>query len=194
MEEKKEINVEGMTICPCCGRLTFPTNTELSQDLVDEYMACVLSEEPFRHTYRLFNNKVAITCGQPSAADMREFSKLGVKISKLQDQNLRTEADILLYRLTSLYAVKCITIQANGGRKVYQVEAVCRQVLNDLLQSNITPQKIKQSLDKLDNPQNVSATPLSVLTKVIDTHTNVSRLLLTVGFDSDFYKGIPHVQ
>lgn len=189
-----EVTNKEFTTCPCCGKETFPINTELDSKIIDLFMSCVLSQEPFQYTYELFNGKVLVTCKEPSATEQAKVSKLGLKLSNVQDEELRTQINVMLIRMAAIYPIVQIVIQTNGQKKIYAVQQLCIQLQDKLLAAQtVDKDLIHECLDRLNDVKNTSSIPMTILNKVLDTHSNISNLLTIAGFDTAFYKGIPHV-
>lgn len=189
-----EATDKAFVTCPCCGKETFPVHTELDDKIVELFMACVLAEQPFRYTYELFGGKVLVTCRQPSATEQTVIGRLGIKLASVKDEQLRSQVNVMLMRMAALYPIIQIVVQANGQQKTYDVHQLCVDLQEKLMGAEtIDKALIQDCMNQLDDVKNVSSIPMTVLNKVLDTHSNINNLLITAGFDNAFYKGIPHV-
>lgn len=189
MEEVKDL-----IACPCCGKETFPRHAELNQQILDVFMACILSQKPFTYTYNLFKNKISITCRQPSNKDIENFAKLGRKFNDTQDAELKTLGNDVLFKLTGIWSLVNITIRTKQDQKSYNISEVCNAVYQELANcKEFTKELFDRLLNMMSDPERVSSLSILTINKVLDIHAKNTQLLTIVGFDQDFYNGIPHI-
>lgn len=179
--------------CPCCGKQTFPKNAELNQQIFDVFMACVLSEKPFTYTYNLFHNTVSITCKEPSNSQIQDIARLGRCFNKIEDGKLKEFSKDVLFKLSTLWPMKNIVVHKDQTEKFYDIQRICKEAYSMLSTEEITADLLNKVMNTLNDPVNVSSLPMLVVNKVLDIHARNAQLLTTVGFDQDFYKGIPHI-
>lgn len=182
-----------LVTCPCCGKETFPVSAELDPQIIDAYMACTLSEKPFTYTYKLFDNKIAITCQEPENKAYVDMGTAGDLVASITDEEVRKLASLVLYKITALWPILNITIMLDGQIKSYEVHSLCVSAMNKFIKDKCKKQTLLQLLDNLNDPAKVSSLTVTMLNKVLTTHSRTVELLNAVGFDQDFYKGIPHI-
>ena len=75
-------SVETM-ICPCCKKRTLPSNPEVSDELMEQYLACMLTGAPFKHVYKLFKGTTTAVLIQPSTDDFVQIRKRTDELEKV---------------------------------------------------------------------------------------------------------------
>lgn len=179
--------------CPCCGEQTFPKHAQLNQQIFNVFMACVLSQKPFTYTYSLFKDSISITCSEPTAAQIDKMSKLGRRIQELKDDKLKDLYKTVLFKLSAVWPLVSISINKKDEQKVYNIKDTLQSLYQKLNNNEITEDLLTDVNNTLNDASKISSVPTLIINKVLDTHASNTQLLTTVGFDQDFYKGIPHI-
>lgn len=186
-------NNKDLIKCPCCGEQTFPKHAQLNQQIFDVFMACVLSQKPFTYTYSLFKDSINITCSEPTASQIDKISKLGRRIQELKDDKLKDLYKNVLFRLSAVWPLVSISINKKDEQKVYNIKDTLQELYKKLSEHEITEELLTGVNNTLNDASKLSSVPTLIINKVLDTHASNAQLLTTVGFDQDFYKGIPHI-
>ena len=58
-----------LMLCPCCNKRTLVRPIEAKGELLDHYMACILSGEPFWREYPVYHGNLLVTVSQLTAEE-----------------------------------------------------------------------------------------------------------------------------
>ena len=197
--EEESVNMiqNNFVVCPCCGKKTLPKLVDVDQATIETFMSCILAGQPFTNRYKLYSGKISVICRQPTQAETFLLSDIAANIPSIEDQKTKLSAKNLMYYIAGLFPIKQICIKGLqvGDDKVFDVRSVCLSILDELKGiPDITYNKLQQLKTLLSDPSKVGTLPNQVLSQIVGTHATVTKNLYSAGFDSAFYKGIPHVE
>lgn len=190
--------------CPCCGKPTLPRPIKPNPQLLDHWLACMVTGVPFSHEYPVYEGRVLVTCSKLTAEQADTIDQLTTVLDSLP--NKKWEADeppCNIEQLRSLsrllISIPNITVNA-GSRKVFKPQDEVMAVASDILlhkrdiamfeNVEVWSKTLKQGLGRLLNSELVSGVPLVILMGVVRAHNSVSDVLLSTGFDENFWQGI----
>lgn len=190
-EQPKERHI----MCPCCHQMTLPeVPNKLNPQLVDHYMACVLSGVPFNHEYPLFDGRILVTASAPSPEQKQAADQLVSILNGCQSQ-LIIERDNMRGMIRIMMGI--MEIKLNPGRddmRVYHPATALTEMLTQLKEyMNSYPEEqdgVAQKLKQLTGPDTASGVPPHVLLAVTNAHASITAILNNIGFDRNFWKGI----
>ena len=202
IENKEHGPDDSLVRCPCCGQYTLKKPIKPNGELVDQWLACVSTGIPFSNTYRLYGGKLLITAVQPSASTGAELAYAAAIINRAIDDSTYTGLQSTelqsLNNAISLYScIRDITF-TTPSRKTYntgaawdQAIALLREAANGQRAKDDTWQvKLESAYKILTDKDNVSSLPTGVLLAVGQTHIQLTDVLMSAGFDKDFWRGI----
>jgi hypothetical protein len=205
-EQPKKDEPELM-LCPCCNKRTLVRPIEVKGELLDHYMACILSGEPFWREYPIYRGHMLVTVSQINSED-QELMEAGISsldsLSALLNKAAKVELNKLQYlqNLIKLYgSIQTIKVKSKDGFKAFlpksHVLSVCeglKDLALKLVTEEVTPEDAMLEVDKahkvLTNQQLLSAAPHPLLMSVVESHNYLYNLLLASGFDTNFWEGI----
>ena len=183
MEHKEEV----LTECPCCKENTFKLPLKPKDEDLQLYMACIISGQPFKKTYSLWDGRIRVEAVEMSQKKLIELQKVATKLA-FADRGQFT--DILKLISDILYNkahVSKISIYKDGQvQKTYQIQPLWYKSIEETLKAQNT-QQLQKVLKVLTDTQKVGAVSMSLIQKVVRTHNNIVQLLALSGFDSDFF-------
>ena len=188
VEERKKM------VCPCCGMETMWIPAEVDEHIRDAFLASLLSGVSYQQTYQLFNGVISITVCQISNTLRDKLVRLANKSINTQIDQLKKELTMALGRLNQLSTVLKIVIHGKNGQedKVYNINQIVQSVLQRLLVQT-DADKVRKISSQLIQQSKVSAVPLYMINRVVDTHQKQVAILMQSGFDDSFSTGIVHV-
>lgn len=175
------------TECPCCKQKTFELPLKPKQDDLQLYMACLLSGQPFKKTYSLWDGRIKIEATEISQQKLIAMQKVATKLAfadhgQISDM-LKIISDVLFNKA---YITKIMLYKDGQQEKVYDIEPIWYKAIQEVLKAQ-TKEDLQKILKVLTSPQNVSAVSMSLLQKVVKTHNSITELLSLSGFDADFF-------
>ena len=203
------VSLDNKQICPCCGQLMKKVPLEITDDLFDFWLACVMTGTPFSHKYSLYKGKLTVT--------VKSFTEEGRQLLKTGDtcvavlkehfegnQTLLTQLDEIRQVLHNCYCVDTIEVSAAATRKLFHPssvmeEGICKleEIRKRLSMGTEDDSSIMEDLKKvrafITASANISSTPAHILFTIVDTHFRLSEELEQQGFDSNFWMGIRQV-
>ena len=189
MEEKEQ--EKQLEICPCCGKPTLePDKVQLSNQIVDHYLTCVLTGEPFAKDYYLFNNKLRIRITSLSDETLDTMNLLTSKFNFLQQDSLRDAYRLFVERLFTFLPIVSISIKVNGEQKVKDIQAIVKPLLKEAIEHVKDQEWLSKSYSLLLDPQTVFQVPKNVLDKVSASHLKLQKFLETQSSAKNFFQGI----
>ena len=194
-QAQQEPPKERRTMCPCCHQMTLPeTPDKLNPELVDQYMACVLSGTPFSHEYPLYNGRMLVTAAAPTPEQKNAADTL-VSILNECTSPLIIERDNMRGMIRIAASIQ--EIKLNPGRddmRVYHPAASLVEMAAALKQyKSQYPTEhdgVAMKLKQLTSPETMSGIPPHVLIAVTNTHASITAIMNNLGFDRNFWKGI----
>lgn len=187
MEEKEKTLIK----CPCCGKLTLEPPVKIKDEELDLYTACILTGEPYKKTYSLYNGLLEITVTGLTDEIKEKMNLLTSKFTFIENEEAKDMANLFIVRLFTLLPIVTITKKAPD-----------REPETTVVQSNVLPildEAFSHLQDKgwlekhykmlLDSAFTCGITK-TVLDKVCAQHLRTVELLQDNGFDENFFTGI----
>jgi len=192
-EEKKYI-------CPCCGQETPSQPVKVDGKVVDDYLASIMTGEPFNHTFPLYDGKLKITI---KAASREEGLKLYdfvllVEPFAADSSQLRD----LIGIVNSYCMVSKIIVKHDKEESVYMpskyvieecyklVETYGKADMRDDENKTKFLQDVQAAYTRLSSHDVLSSTPPAIMNRVINEFKKLETTLLEAGFDENFWQGI----
>lgn len=204
-EETDENSLDSRYVtCPCCGKPTLQRPVKPNPQLLDHWLACMVTGVPFSHEYPVYEGRVLVTCSKLTAKQSEMIDQLTTVLDSLPNKKWETgEAPCNIEQLRALsrlyIAIPTIKI-TTSSLKLFKPQDEVLAVAADILehkrnialfeQVDVWSNVLKQSLDRLLNSELVSGVPLVILMGVVRAHSSVSDVLLSTGFDENFWEGI----
>lgn len=192
------------TICPCCGKATLPSPAKPNEQLMDHWLACIVTGTPFTHTYNVYDGKLAITVSQltPDMAKIVNNIETIINIAqKKPDANtITSELSSIISTAKTVITIMDIEMTTKNNHKLYHPNEVVTNVSDILtkikydLSINDSIEPYKETLlncyKTITSKDLISGVPAQIIFSVLQTHNNLSTILMDSGFDSNFWKGI----
>lgn len=189
-EEKKEQEVQ-METCPCCGKPTLePEKTYISNEVIDHYLACILTGEPFAKDYYLYNGKMKVRVTSLPDETLDKMNLLTSKFNFIQEEDLKDAYHLFLSRLFTFLPIVSITIKTNGEEKIKDIQAVTKPLLDEAVQHTRDKEWLDKAYQTLLDPAVILCVPKNVLNDVVVGHLKVEKLLETQSASKNFFQGI----
>lgn len=198
-------NIEHIT-CPCCKQQTLIKPVEVNGEILDQFLACMISGQPFAHTYQMFQGKVGITVAHLTREFATRMRIISTKVDGLcTDLSYETRVKVtqIMDQMKLLCNIQSVQITGGQHSAEYQPAAVvssCLDYLDEVLTNTLDAEpdtQTDQLLDvfekiskRINNPTEVSAVPQIALVNVVEAHAQVSSILIASGFDTNFWAGI----
>lgn len=182
-EENKDLK-----ICPCCKERTLKLPVKMKDIELQNYIACMLTGEPFKKTYKLFNSLVQITLIDVTDAKLQKMQMLSTKVknqSNDQKRQLLSNISQNLITKSPLYSIK-IKKQDTDINKVFDIEQVWQNAAQEALKAT-SVEDLKSILSTLTDTKQVSSISFLILKRVIIEHNALMNAIAQSGFDSDFF-------
>ena len=175
--------------CPCCGQMSLPEIPELSQDVLDYYIACVMTGQPFVKTYLAYDGKIAI---QVSSFNDDLAAKALQAVSFIDNTKLqlqvRQTAKYITYRLL---VIPSINITSKNTSKTFNVQEMILKAIDTMLSCDQDCDKAAQQyIQTITSSKVCSGLPAKLLDQVTKHHTDLMNALIQRGFDQSFCKSI----
>lgn len=203
-DQQQEKLDENLIRCPCCGKITLRKPIKPGHELLDHWLACISTGVPFSHTYPMYGGKVLITATSPdtdtevnitAAITAVERAETDGEYSGLSATALRTLANAI-----HLFSVVREIVFVGPPEKRFDAGAAAAQAISELSEAlsdmragkpaSEWSEHLQTAYNIMDNKNNVSALPTNVLIAVGRTHAQLSDVLMSAGFDEDFWQGI----
>ena len=187
------------SICPCCGKPTLPYPVQhVPDELMDQYMVCLMSGTPFSRTYKMYNERIQITVTQWTAEIRDNVERLLRAIDLLADAGVVPDGvswDNFRGVVRVLAGILKISIKAGDTVKTYapaELLASLSVKAKDLMAGDreALASFMTDAYAKVTSTDNVSALPPAQLLAVAETHARLLDVLVDAGFDKSFWKGI----
>lgn len=200
---------EELVRCPCCGKLTLQKPLKPNQDLVDQWLSCMLTATPFHHTYQVYDGRMKITATQLSSEDIDLVDDLVSTLQYVKDMDWSSperggscpvRVDQMLGASRLYISILVVSITSEGTEKTYKPAAMVKAAAG-IVKGKETAIRAGASVDEwipalkecerlLLAPENMSAVPLPMIMGVAEAHNRLSRILMDTGFDDAFWEGI----
>ena len=181
----------GNVRCPCCGKYTLAKPIKVGNALLDQWMACMVTGEPFSREYALYGGKVLVTA---VTRDTARASRLETALSAIDaagDECMPASGRSALANALRLFSVVRTIEFSASPRRVFQPGAAADKAV-DLILDGDGPlaERLRTASDLLGDSANVSSLPPNMLVAVGQAHATVTDILVDAGIDEDFWRGI----
>jgi hypothetical protein len=184
-------------ICPCCGQPTLARPVlKINDELLDQFMSCTITGQPFAREYPLFDGRVLVQVSQPSSDAWEKLDLCDFALAHMDGMDPNVPVDKLRSLIKALAGIDKVTVIYKGENRVFHPMEVLSKEIPEILAAVDLEDKaeagsrLSQVFSRLSSPQNISAIPIRMLMAVNDAHAQISDILLEAGFDSNFWKGI----
>ena len=192
-EETAETTKPEFMKCPCCGELTLRKPLEIKSQILDEYMASIITGVPFAHTYTI-HDSIDITVEMPSKKDAQIIFNTAKKLDQLAAiqpeeyaQQLRSYAGMIQ---TYGNVLSIVTRKDKKIVKTYAPSEAIRELCNTIKELGDNVSLIIESCAEKDTPECLSTVPDIMLRAIMKTHNDIYTILLDTGFNETFWRGI----
>lgn len=188
--------------CPCCGKMTLHKPVKPGQDIMDHFMACMLTGTPYKQTYELYGGRMRVTVTQITN-DIRRYvmdacAALDSWRDLLVDRN--TELEEMKDALRTYSCIVDVTVDNGTVRTFYPGEGMhelCTEItaLREAVNGGkVTPDELRASVDKLNaktkDPATISSLPPTMLMASFQLHNQLFQIMMDAGFDENFWDRI----
>lgn len=184
MEEDKKV------VCPCCGQKTLRVPVDIPDSLKDIYIACMISGEPYKQCYKLFQGKLIISVQDLPRVDVDTMTQLNIKALTLPEER-KDQLQKIIGRAYRLLPILNISIISEDAEKVYKVRENTLSILREV-NNGLSVDQLCALYTAFSNVDLFSAVPEQILDSVVSKHILQSRAIMQSGFDQSFYQGISH--
>lgn len=205
-EEREKLPKDNFMVCPCCGKPTLRTPVTPKPELTDQWLACMITAEPFKHTYSLYDGKLRMTVTQVSAQMSMTLSSLDTMLDAIEYAEwgkTKCPVDMKQARFIAhtCASIESIDIDSQGRTAHYQpvnVVAVFFNEIDTLYKKHILrrtdPAEWAELLRKcytvLTDRKNISAVSPAILINAVEAHARLCAVLSEIGFGHSFWEGI----
>lgn len=192
-EQQQQQPAEDLVRCPCCGKETLHRPVKPPQQVMDAFMACMITGEDFSNDYELFGGRVRITVSRVPDIYEDKIGRIDMLLTDAEKAGLAYNQKLPLM-LRGYASIRRIEVSA-AANAVFLPSETALKAIDDALAAyaSATEGRYEAMLEKLavlDDRKLVSAVPVPTLIAVVQTHNNLYTLLLETGFDSNFWDRI----
>lgn len=202
-EAKKDTVEDGTIICPCCGKKTLHKPLKLDPEWMDQYMACMLTGEPYSREYTLYNGAISITVTSLSSELAERVSSALADMEGFDELSGEPTAIDAARQLLQVYSmIPEIRITTKGKTATFRPLEVVNAVLDNV--HDIRKKLDNKELGDVDVPalmrdkislpmkdvKKLSGLPVSSLRSIILIHDQMLRVLTESAFDQSFWSRI----
>lgn len=188
--------------CPCCGQMTLHKPVKPGDDMMDHFMACMLTGTPYKYTYELYGGRIHVTVTQITN-DIRKYVMDACSLlDRWADITLDSSSQIAEIKdLVRTYScILDITVDNGTARVFYPADAmkkVCEAVISlhgDVAAGKLDAQAVGAKVDELLNmakdPGSISSLPATMLMAAFQLHNQLFQIMMDAGFDENFWARI----
>lgn len=189
--------------CPCCGKMTLKPPLNVGEDLMDQYMACLVTGSPYRYAYQLYGGRMVITVEYPTNDNKTAVLDAVNTLSKLGEilGDSLLELDDIKTRICAYACIQDITIYGDSTMSYAPAKIVAdamdklRTIKLDIAQGTPTDtQQLKTEIiglaNMLKSTDMMSAVPEDIVQSLFQLHNEVFNALMDAGFDENFWDRI----
>lgn len=198
---------DNMIMCPCCGQNTLHKPITPKQDVVDQWLACIVTGTPFSHTYSMYKDRIKVTVTVADDKLRRTMTELRTWLTRAMDrlwpelERRPFNVDEMLVRCQVLGCITAIDVKDKDKVLTALPSAIVSSVYNSIkpfvdtaIFGDQNQAEFKTVLldchTRLYDTKNVSAVPMDLLASAVYTHATLNRYMLDMGTASDFWTGI----
>lgn len=201
-QNSTEAEESNMDICPCCGKRSIPKPAKINADLMEQWLACMVTATPFSHEYPLYGGRIKITVSKLSAEQEDSLKMANAVIAQYaynkQQDELACNTHTLRALLQLLSVIQRVEISKGLG-VLFSPQDIAMTACSDILAASkrgdesvteTIEEALKHAYGNLTDPSKVSGIPFNTLITVAKAHTDLYTILLSNGFDRSFWAGI----
>lgn len=177
MSDEAREKIDAGAVCELCGHVK-GTAKQLNDEVKQEYMASILGERNFTHTYCLMNGNIILTFEAPKGDILQTQDRI---LNTISDYKNATERNKLFDQVLVLFTLKELCVQHKDIRKV-----LLKQTLNDL--AGITVADIDKAYTKLT--ENLDQGMLINIRLCARMFNDLQISLALNGLDTNFWRGV----
>ena len=192
---------DNKTFCPCCGQRTFNKHTKIQDNLLNHYLACMMTGTQFWRDYELYDGKLRIRATIPAYSRLKDIQvllgQLRARVGTPQGAELSsmfTELQFVLRRLLSIQEIQIRDPNGMGNRVIKRTYDIVVNALKQGLQGNGDWQKLKAALTTaytyVRDAHTGVVVPFQLLSSVADAHALIYSTITSAGLDENFWQGI----
>lgn len=193
-EEKKSY------ICPCCGQETQNQPVKVDGKIVDDYLASIMTGEPFNHTFPLYGGKLKITVKSASREEGLKLYDFVLMVEPFTSDS--SQLRDLIGIVNSYCLVSKIILKAGEEEQIYMpskaVIEECYKLVETYGKEDLTKedtktkflQDVQSAYTRLSSHTVLSSTPPAIMNRVINDFKKLEATMLEAGFDENFWRGI----
>ena len=193
-------------ICPCCGKPTLTPPVKPKDELMDHWLACMVTATPFTHIYPMYNGRIYVTVRANSADSDGKVSMLASILDSIGARD-----DLMAVHQANIPQLKAMAricihlpkreIASSGADARVFTPAECVVMALDKLyplrsailsgaQIDDFQLTMAEVTKLLTAPENVTSLPPDILSMTVETHLQLNNILMNTGFDKTFWAGI----
>lgn len=192
--------------CPCCGQQTLETPVKLSDELVDYWLAGVLSGTPFIKTYPLYGGKMHITIKKIDIEDGALVDDMAFVLDAIRRRGDSAASGVDMEHMRSLAFVYApvVAISSDSGLVsepvTYKPASVVLEAATEIAAyrnactAETVPdaciEAISKHYSRFIDPKLMSGLPTYVCMAAAEAHARLAAILTDAGIDANFWKGI----
>lgn len=188
MPEDSEKLDQNKRICPCCGQATLTRIPQLSQDILDYYISCIMTGQPFTRQYKAYDGKIKITVSNFTDKLSNHALKAVDYIGKSTlDVATKQTAKYITHRLL---VIPSITINNKGQGRVFKVQQQVIKAIETMLQNTNYDSGVQTYIQTITSSDICTGLPAKLLDQVTKYHADLLNSLVDRGFDQSFCASI----
>lgn len=193
---------EQYVICPCCGKPTLKKPLNINGELLDRFLACVISGEPFTNTYKLYGGRVQIDTTMLDSISVMRTAVLEQHIREYASEfsgQIDAELSIFLPLLRIYNSIRSIVVSSDGSSRVIPVSEVLAGMISRM-DDKVRDRKaenaedcrrlLSDAISYLQGKDGIGVLPINVIGNIVSTHNSLYNILMDSGFDKNFWDGI----
>lgn len=175
-------------ICPCCGMQSLSEVPQVSQDVLDQYIACIMTGEPFIKTYLAYDGKISIQVSNMTDTLSTKAMKASDYIDKASlELHVKETAKYITYRLL---VIPSITVTTGTQSKRFDIQNNVSLAIQQMLSKQDINKAVQEYIQNITSASTCSGLPAKLLDKVTKHHTDLLNALVQRGFDQSFCNSI----
>lgn len=206
--DPKASEEQGMVKCPCCGKFTLPKQLKPSDNLMDQWISCMMTATPFSHTYPVYDGRLNVTAVQLSTEDATTAQNLVTLLRYIKSLDWQaagyngcpTSIDQMINNAYLYISILEIRIKGKGNEVTVKPSTAVKEAATVLLSKADDIRAGKPFTEWVDafykcerllvDPSNISSVPQSIIMGVAEAHARISTVLMDAGFNDNFWDGI----
>ena len=191
-------------MCPCCKQMTLKAHLNPNSELVDRWLSCAMTNIPFSHEYPLFGGRVVITARMLTQDQYDKLERVATVLTfvegKIKDTHSEFAPSQLLASVRLNLSIPSIRMESAGKIVKYEPAVVAETSIASIIGMadavfawngpEALIERLKAIYADMINPAKVSSIPVKLRIGTCEAHFSVYNILMDMGFDESFWKGI----